>query len=325
MESMLELLNAISKSEQKSVLATIIHVEGRAYLKEGTSMLILEDGTHFGMLSPGCLEEDIFQRFEEIINSQTPRILSYDMSHEDDYAWGRGAGCNGIIHVLIEPITNQLKNDLLLLRDQLLMGKSVLHIKYLTKDFMVVKYEFIEVEKYDAQLIPHKSGLQSNEKDRNYTFVHVYEPKKRLILFGAGNDAKPLVSLATRNGFHVILCDWRSGLCTGKNFPEANRFIIGNPIEIVCKLEFCQRDYIVIMSHDFSKDKEFLQFVLDKDVAYIGVLGPRERTERLLNNSPIPQHLYSPIGLRIGAKGPNEIATSIMAEMIKISNQTSFF
>lgn len=142
-------------------------------------------------------------------------------------------------------------------------------------------------------------------------------PKPCLYVFGAGEDAKPLVSLAARAGFHVTVIDWRPALCHHGHFPEAGRLITGAPEEVMEGLSMTKRDFVVIMTHSFQKDQIILHTLKNENVFYKGVLGPRRRTERLLGGAEIPEDIHSPVGLPIGAQGPKEIAVSIVGEMIQ--------
>src|SRR4051812_9853215 len=112
MPAFFRILDSLQHSTTKSIMATIIHIDGSAYLKEGTSMLMMENGERIGMISAGCLEEDLFLRCMELFQSPYPQIVTYDLSSVDDYGWGQGMGCNAVIKILLEPITEKLKTDL---------------------------------------------------------------------------------------------------------------------------------------------------------------------------------------------------------------------
>ncbi|MEK4057505.1 XdhC family protein [Paenibacillus sp. FSL F4-0087] len=142
-----------------------------------------------------------------------------------------------------------------------------------------------------------------------------YEPKSRLIIIGAGNDVIPVARLGKSAGFRVVIADWRETLCTAERFPGVE-LIHGFPSEIMPVLDIQSGDYIVLMSHQFPREREFLELLEDRDYAYIGIMGSRTRTARLLNDLPPLKHLHSPVGLSIGADGPEEIAISIAAELI---------
>ncbi|WP_413378950.1 XdhC family protein [Paenibacillus taichungensis] len=142
-----------------------------------------------------------------------------------------------------------------------------------------------------------------------------YEPKPRLIIVGAGNDVIPVAHLGKSAGFRVVVADWRETLCTAERFPGVE-LIRGFPREIMPVLGIQSGDYIVLMSHQFPREREFLELLEDRNYAYLGIMGSRTRTARLLNDLPPLKHLHSPVGLTIGADGPEEIAISIAAELI---------
>lgn len=198
-------------------------------------------------------------------------------------------------------------------------------VKKTAKTFVVSTSFFSEKGKAFGDKCPHsievndfiQSGLMTIE-NLSPAFIHLFKPKPRLILFGAGEDAKPLVHIADYIGFHVILCDWRPSHCNKANFPNAHTIIQGFPQEIYEKIKLTQHDFVVIMSHHFQRDKEFLSLIKNDKLSFLGILGPKKRTVRLLGGGDIPQWISSPVGMDIGSKGAEEIAISIVAEMIKV-------
>ncbi|MED4454812.1 XdhC family protein [Metabacillus fastidiosus] len=313
MGSFIDLLEEIAHSDEKCVLATIIHIEGSAYLKEGTSMIIYEDGKYVGMLSASCLEEDVIIRAKELFENECSQTIMYDMRKEDDLSWGQGAGCNGIIYIFLEFVTKRLKGELIFTKERLERGKSILCKKEFSYQLSLLNDSFIETDIGEVK----KNGLFIDEANRGLQYRCFYAPKPRIIIFGAGADVKPIASLAFQAGFDVILGDWRPVSINKQSFPEAKELIIGTPEEIAAQIAFLETDFIIVMSHNFLKDQQFLNRVIDKKWRYLGVLGPKERTMRLFNKKNIPGSVSSPAGLSIGAKGPNEIAISIMAEVIQ--------
>ncbi|MFS1511434.1 XdhC/CoxI family protein [Chengkuizengella sp. SCS-71B] len=337
-ENVHHILDVIQHSSKNDVLATILHVEGTAYLKEGTMMLIQEDGLRVGMLSAGCLESDLVIRAKEVFINEKPITITYDMSEETDISWGQGTGCNGVIFILLEFLDQELKESMLNLKEALDQGIPILHIKTLTEDFKLKNnyyYSFegntlitsdvdltIEIRSYlhhnQAESNPsQKSGVHKSDHFPIPFYTHIFSPKPRLIIFGAGPDVKPLVSLASLTGFSITICDWRAGFCSKEQFPLANKLIVGFPKETINTLNLTSQDYVVIMTHHFQRDQEILSTLIHQNLRYLGILGPRIRTEKLLNDKSIPSSLQSPIGLPIGAKGPQEIAISIVAELIQ--------
>lgn len=318
MEDIYSILDIIDSPCEK-VLATIIDVKGSAYKKEGSMMIFLEDGSHIGILSAGCLEADLSYRAAEVLKKGTISAVHYDMSDETDYHWGQGAGCNGTITILLEWVDERLKGDLLKLKKLLQANIPVLAIKKVGElgEYLFLPKEGEPFGWWDGEIPEESVEVRSGMVPEMPIFQHLFQPKPRLIVFGAGADAKPLVSLAAKTGFNVLICDWREEYCRKNDFPEANQFIVGFPSEIREKINFLPLDFVVVISHQFQRDQEILMNLPINKVRYVGVLGPRERTNRLLRRKEIPNEVHSPAGISIGARGPEEIAVSIMAELIK--------
>ncbi|MFJ7727675.1 XdhC family protein [Neobacillus sp. NPDC097160] len=320
MEDFYQILDVLDQPEEK-VLATIVRVKGSAYKKEGSSMLFFADGRQIGMLTAGCLETDLAIQVKEVFAKQEAMLVQYDLFDEDDLGWGQGAGCNGTIDILIEPVTEKVKEDFKLVKTLLSQHKPVIGLKKLDD---LGEYIFIEEEgepfgNWSGRIpvieFTSKSGVMSGAPT---VFQQTVQPKPRLIVFGAGPDAIPLASLAAETGFSVVVCDWRETYCQKKYFPRAKELILGFPPKLLKQISFSPYDFVVVMTHHFQRDQEIVKMVLNKNIRYLGVLGPRERTKRLLKSEDIPNWIHSPIGAAIGAKGPVEIAVSVMAEMIEV-------
>lgn len=335
MDDLYRILETIASSDNVTlVLATIIKVEGSAYKKEGSSMLIMEDRLRVGTLTAGCLEEDLNERAKQVWAEGLSCTVQYDLKDEDDLSWGQGAGCNGVITVLLEPVTEDLRRNLMSLKKRLDARLAVTRIKRFTKklepkqDVYVVEdgtkfgsCDFFNIEDFDLPIKggnPYKAekGMKLMEHTSDLFFINQMVPRPYLYVFGAGEDARPLVSLAARTGFIVYVIDWRPALCHSGIFPEATELFVGPTEEMMKKLTFTKKDFVVIMTHQFQKDRYILSQLLEKTLFYLGVLGPKKRTERLLGNACVPDHIYSPAGLSICAIGPEEIAVSIVGEMI---------
>lgn len=291
-----DILQQLAKEDQRYWLATIIDVEGSSYRKKGAMMLLAEDGTSIGILSGGCVEIDIKERLPFIT---APEKITYDLQSENEEMWGRGAGCNGKITILLEPVSQQLRTDLLKIKTYLDNGKSVT-CKRVEKEYVfTVEHHIIGSE----ELI----GLAGYEQ--------IFTPKPRVIIFGAGDDAIPLCEFANHVGFATTVCDHREDYCTPSRFPKADALIIGLPNSTIPRLLLGIDDYIVVMTHMFQLDQEIVRNIPSESVAYLGFLGPRRRTERLYGGE-IPENISAPVGLSIHAQGAAEIAISIIAELI---------
>jgi xanthine/CO dehydrogenase XdhC/CoxF family maturation factor len=152
-----------------------------------------------------------------------------------------------------------------------------------------------------------------------------------LTIFGAGDDAKPLADFATRLGWYVTIADGRSHLVSATRFPQADRLIILNYDDTspFAKLPVDAEDAFVLLTHSYEQDRAILQELLPRKPKYLGVLGPRQRTERLvgeiasrtgLSSDDCMARLHAPVGFDIGAHMPESIALSIVAEIVAVLN-----
>lgn len=337
MEDMHSILEEVCASKANGVLATVIHVEGSAYKKEGASMLFKDDGSQTGLLSAGCLEEDLAARIQRGFGKESETIV-YDMRGYDDLTWGEGSGCNGVIHVLAEPVNSSVRKHFHQLKEELEAGRCVVMLKkvnagtdntfYLTEDgtaFGNWKKEAMseEVKGILEKLQESKGriGFRQVTDAGEEIYGYRYEPKPRLVLFGAGKDAIPLAGIASQAGFSVTVTDWRPALCHPSSFPQAEKLMVAFPDQAIPQLDLKPSDFVVVLTHNFQKDREILSFLKDEELAYLGVLGSARRTMRVLGAKEVPAGITSPIGLSIHAEGPEEIAISIMAELIKVKKE----
>ncbi|OPA77785.1 hypothetical protein BVG16_15265 [Paenibacillus selenitireducens] len=332
MEEIHRILEALQCNDQRSVLATIIHVEGSAYLKEGASMLFLEDGSQIGLLSAGCLEADLAERVPEILETGKACGFVFDMQSLDPISWGDESGCGGVIHVTMEPVDDVFLNHLCALKDYLDHQMKVMIIKKISADRSVSDYAFVAENRqlfgawrggisqalldWTTSKESRRSGIKVISSMQEHVFVHTYDPKPRLVIFGAGQDARPLAAFAAATGFSVIVSDWRPVLCDRYYFPDADTLLLGFPEESVNMIDFTSSDYAVVMTHHFRRDQQLIRFLSERQLCYLGVLGSKHRTARLLNGNPMPVNLHAPVGIAIGAEGPVEIAVSILADLI---------
>lgn len=321
-----EILDTICHSPREKVLATIINVEGSAYKKAGSSILFQEDGQQVGLLSGGCLEQDLFARVKDFLYEPSSTVVTYDLSDEDDLSWGQGAGCNGIIKVVVESITPLFRKDLCKVKDLVNRGIDVAHVKRISKRDKVIDYLFFtEDGEFFGQWRGELPAINKIEEKtltiqsdhRAYLFKQKITARPRLIIYGAGTDAIPLAHLAHYTGFQVIVVDWRPAYCNKTHFPFVYNTIIASPYEFVQSFSFSSTDSIVLMTHNYEKDLQLIHLLLEKKIGYLGILGSKVRAEKLLRGTSIPEWIHFPVGVSIGAEGPQEIAVSIMAELIQ--------
>ncbi|MEK5253149.1 XdhC family protein [Paenibacillus sp. FSL F4-0125] len=315
----------IQTHKAPAVLATLIEVEGHSYRKPGAVMLFFEGGT-IGSLSPGCLESDLQLRTSEIWERGLPEIVEYNMLSPDDLSWGETVGCGGKIKVVLEPVQGELQELLVQASDRLSAGERlVLFREAVGRGFDYNLELDTDISLSQNKKHPKLSHLAKESMatgrfmaaQAELTAFHTcFVPKPRLVIFGGGRDVVPIAELANRVGFRVVIADWREGSLQNE-FPHAER-IICSPTEVVQRLGVAQEDYVLICSHQIGRDKQFLESVIPQAPLYIGVIGSKARIALLLEGLEVPAFLYAPVGLPIGGEGPEEIAVSIIAEIIQI-------
>jgi xanthine dehydrogenase accessory factor len=291
-----------------AVLATLIHVEGHSYRKAGASMLLLPDGSKIGSLSPGCLEADLQERIHVLLDTGDTELVVYNMRPEEDAIWGEATGCGGVLQIMLEPMNDQLLVLLAKACHEVEAGAEVELIRYAAG--RQLQYE-LKLERKN-----HEPTSMTEEKLQPL-FSTVFASRPRLIVFGADDGSVPITQFARNIGFRIAVSDWRSSLCNVVRFPEAE-LAIGSPEFIVASLGIRASDYILICSHQMHKDREMLERVLPLEPAYLGVMGSKSRIHLLFKGLPQTSAISAPVGMDIGAEGPEEIAISIAAELIAV-------
>lgn len=304
-------------------LATVVEVEGSSYRRVGARMLIRMDGRWFGSVSGGCLEGDVLQKARQVVADGLSQMLVYDTRTEGEgKTIGANLGCRGVIHIWLEPLAPFGGLDLLencahyqresegQWRGRILTGNEM--GKWAGESEM-------RAENYGA--FHPQEGLQTlNWKGESVQVaVEQIEPAIRLLIMGAGDDAKPLCMLAAQLGWRVIVTDDCKAKTLPHRFPEAEAVVSLDRSTAIQALQPNSRTAIVLLSHNFGYDAAILHSLQDSPPAYIGILGPRSRWERMnaetggfWDNHPA---IHAPIGLDIGAATPLEIALSIVAEI----------
>ena len=299
------------------VLATVMDVEGSVYRGAGARMLILPNGETVGAVSGGCLEADIVARAPDVTRAE---LVRYDTRAGDDVVLGLGLGCQGVIDVLLEPLSGSALADAVAFYNRLAARRDVVALLTLVRDRNSVLVGARAVVAPNGELIEGNTRLTQNDADVVSELIH---PAIPLVICGAGSDVIPLCALAKTIGWHVTVVDHRSAFLTRDRFPGADVFVRANladdPGALAGKLDIDHSTAAVVMAHAAAHDRASLHAMLDAGAGYIGVLGPRRRTLELLGDRAVdgtmPASVHSPVGLDIGAESPEEIALSIVAEV----------
>ncbi len=294
----------------EAILATVIETTGSTYRRAGARMLITAEGWMAGSVSGGCLESELVQSAWEK-TAGGPAAVTYDAMASDDIVWGFGLGCNGTVRVLLQRLPSD--GGVLSFLAKCIEARKPGRITTLIspgRDFGRQTFDFdpaFEIESSTVQSV----GVQDEQ-----ILIESLLPPLALTIFGAGHDAKPVIDAAKSLGWHVTVVDPRSNYATKERFPNADAVIVGRMADLD------RRSAVVVMNHNYVQDFALLKVLLPTNIAYLGLLGPRRRTDRMLDEldfKPTNEQLlklHAPVGLDLGAKEPHEIAVAIVAEIL---------
>ena len=345
-EDIIAAFKIATQQGRETALATVVHVEGSSYRRPGARMLVEDNGKLTGAISGGCLEGDALRKALLAIHQKQNKLVTYNTLDDDDIAFGIQLGCNGIIHILFEPIDPNKTNHPIALLEKALDKRRDAVVATL---FSLKKYngnqpgtcfyydgEVIHENIADQILAMHikgdamdvllnKSSLLKDYEDNDLVvFVEILEPPISLVIVGGGNDALPLMEIASVLGWHVTIIDGRDTHANKQRFPNAKQIIVGNPSDAKKALQIDSRTVFVLMTHNYNYDMEMLGSLLQENSRYIGVLGPKKKLEKMLAELETKglkmtraqkNKIYGPVGLDIGAEAAEEIAISILSEI----------
>jgi xanthine dehydrogenase accessory factor len=347
--------DAAKLSRKQSVLATIVHLDGSSYRRPGARMLVLEDGQMIGAISGGCLEGDALKKALLTFTEKKSRLITYDTSDEDDSSIGVQLGCEGVIQVLFEYLDyNNPINTIELLRKAVSKRQnSVLVTLY---DLSNKKADqtgacFLQEENGSVQgSLPsfiNKESIQKNIDEVFETarsifteykvnekplqgFIEFFQMPVSLVVVGAGNDAIPLMQMADILGWDIRVVDGRKTHAKTDRFINACQVLVSKPAAVLEQLPIDHRTCFVLMTHNYQYDLQMLKALLPLSIPYIGVLGPRKKLQKMLDQLSLEgmnvgeeqlSKIYGPTGLDIGAETPEEIASSIISEIQAVLNK----
>lgn len=344
-----EIIHAYKQAQQKghkAALATVVYVEGSSYRRPGARMLVEEDGRMTGAISGGCLEGDALRKALLAIHQQQNKLVTYNSMDEEDVEFGVQLGCNGIVHILFEPIDAEDENNpiVLLERSQFYRRETVLVTMFSLNNFhghqpgtcffldKESSYSKIDdaalkalIEEDAATVL--KAGASSIKEYDAFElagFVELLQPTVSLVIVGAGNDAFPLVNMTNVLGWQITVADGRPTHANTQRFPNVQQLFTGKPEEIIRQLAIDEWTVFVLMTHNYKYDLAMMKELLRINCRYIGTLGPKKRLERMfaeLSDEGITVTdeqkaiIHGPIGLDIGAEAAEEIALSVLAEI----------
>ena len=344
-KSILALYNTLKSSDEKCAIAQVVRVEESSYRREGARMIVFESGVFEGGISGGCLEGDALQRSQIAILKQQPSIVTYDTSKEKEI--GVGLGCNGIIDVLISPISEDSPMMSMLQKCLSERGEHVIAtLTALTGNWNGVSLG--QSFYYDArsstldncpdrglkEFIQGKiADVRENKKSRTYVFeseglkasvfIELIPPAFHLAIYGDNYDVYPLLEMAEVMDWEVSLVGNIQKLKKEKLQSVAHLF----PKDMEPRPYIDTRTAVILMAHDYKTDIANLQELIKSPAPYIASLGPRKRYEKMVAelesrgvefSQEEQERIFAPCGLEIGANTPEEIAASIFSEILSV-------
>lgn len=348
LNDLLQAIDTAARQGEETILATVVKVEGSAYRRPGARMLIPIHGRTVGTVSGGCLEQDLAKKAWWLTDSGEPVVRRYSTGateDEDDEqsALTFGLGCNGTVFVMLERLPAKSPAPAIELlrrvRDSQQPAAMATVIASSRDASARVGDRLLsntEGSLRNLQLNSamrrglHKTLMQKKSSIRLYSnargevevFFEYIAPPPRLVIIGAGHDAQPLVRMAKLLDWHVSVVDSRSHFARAERFPQADAVILAsldNPFDLAPLIDGAA---VAVMTHSYRQDRHWLGLALQAAPAYIGQLGPRERTERLLAQiGTSTSALHYPMGLDLGGDAPQSVALAILAEMTAVMNQ----
>ena len=351
-------------------LVTVVKTSGSTYRRPGARMLVLppeNDGAapdsvgadFLGSISGGCLEDDARERALETLATGRAVVVRYDTTAESDIVFGTGLGCQGVVHILIQPLVPGAFNPVdgitrALATRQAGALASVVAVEgepcgdspTVGDTLWLVSAERDAISPFrdgaltdavaaDARAVLRDEvdpGLRTYELADQQTRVEVFldmiRPPRAVLVCGAGHDAVPVVRLGHELGWRVRVADGRRAYLAPARFPDAAELLHCPPAAFRERVPVEPGEAAVLMTHNYLHDRIILAALLASPAAYIGVLGPRRRTDRLLAELAAElgeghpslgkaslRRLHGPAGLDIGAESPEQIALAIVAEI----------
>lgn len=301
-----------------AVLASVVALEGSSYRRPGVRMLLISDGKMIGAVSGGCVEKEIVRQAQEVFDTGMPKMMTYDGRYR--------LGCEGILYILIEPFepeTQFINSFWKTIKDR----RPLLSRTFYTKENKngAEMGTLFKWEQGFRSVRPGFSAVENTEM-----FEQRMEPCQRLMIIGSEHDAVQLCSFAAMTGWEVTVVASPSEEKAITDFPGANEFQAITADDLDTSAIDGQTS-VVLMTHSYVKDLSFLLQLKDTSPLYMGLLGPAARREKLLNEFLERQPdadlsfldgIHGPAGLHLGAETPQEIAVSIISEILSVERNT---
>jgi len=296
-------------------LATLIHVEGSSYRRTGARLLIASNGDYAGSISGGCLEAEVIRKARWLVRDGAT-VQRYSTLFDDTAEIPYGLGCGGAVDVLLEPASTSECAALVAAMEASLLGERRRIVTQLPGSG--ISFRRCVFDELGEHIFRSGTGLV----DAGMPFFDEWlEPPQRLVLFGAGDDAQPIVAMAALLGWTTVVVDSRAQWARRERFPAAVQVLAASSLD---GLAVTPEDAVVIMTHSYEQDRVWLAAVLPSRPRYLGLLGSRHRSALLLSEVSVRlgwsleeacEGIFAPVGLDLGGDGAEAIALATIAEV----------
>ncbi len=314
-------------------IATVVATWGSAPRQPGAKMAVSASGQIAGSVSGGCVEGAVVEAAKEVLKTQQPRLLHFGVS--DESAWSVGLACGGAIEVYVEPLSEELYEPV---REAASGRRGLAIATALSGEGLVGRKLLLRDDGWSAGALPEeavtavRAALAAGTPRRGAIaggeiFVDVLTPPPRLVVVGGVHIAIPLVALAKTLGYETIVVDPREAFGSAARFPHADRLVSKWPDRALEEIGLDRSTAVAVLAHDPKLDDPALLTALRSDAFYVGALGSsrtQEKRQARLREAGLPEdalaRLYAPIGLDLGGRSPEEIALSVIAQIVAARN-----
>lgn len=315
------------------VLVTLVHTEGSSYRRPGAHLLIGPDGDYAGTISGGCLESEVVRKASWMVREGAV-VERYSTLFDDTAEIPFGLGCGGVVDLLLESAETPECGAILEAMEASLTGvefrvatwlpaqsRSLARAVFSGEGKLIFASECLSPA--DIETANVTNWIPGMAADAVPVYRETLSPPLRFFVLGAGDDAKPVVKMASLLGWRIIVADGRAQLVKPERFPEAERVLT---CRSVAELGIAAVDAVVIMSHSYEQDRALLTGLLGASEVpgYIGLLGASHRSSLLLSEAAATlgrsvaeccERVWAPVGLDLGGDGAEAIALAVIAEV----------
>ena len=318
MKEILDTIERWTAEGQRVATATVVKTERSAPRDPGAVLAVSERGEVAGSVTGGCVEPAVYEEAREVLAGGEPRLRTYGIA--DDEAFEVGLPCGGTVHIFIDSLDETLVSPL---AESLREERPIALEVAISGPRIGAKRLVSSGDGASGELLG-RGETAIVETDDGELFVNSFAPRPDMYVFGAVDHAAAVAQVGRFLGYRVTVCDARAKFATSERFPDVDELVVEWPDRFLAQAPVDERTVICVLTHDHKFDVPLLEVALRTPAAYIGAMGSRrttdDRAERLRAEGVTDEELsrlHAPIGLRIGARTPEEVAISIAAELVE--------